>query len=302
VHLTVHAPDDAPASDAWHDHPADGPGASLAAAFGQPDAGVRLAACVAALDTARTAPVLLAMASTCMEVSDLAAARRVLDEAAALAPDWSAVHFETGKVCLRTEDMAGAAEAFDRAARLLPAFPSAWANLGAALGELDRTHEALTAFEQALDHDPQSVQAINNVGVLRRELGRLPDAEAAFRQVITLSPDLAMGHYNLGHTLFLQGRYQAALTAYVEGRRRDPDGNAVQASRLAVCRLATGDAQGALRDLQQCTRALPRDYRRQLLADTRAILWALFTHRPDLAGWSTVAGWLDAELAGADRP
>lgn len=302
LEASVEAPAaDLPPDADWHTAPGDSTHAPLALAFAQPDPGARLEACVAALDVARTAPVLLAMASVCMEASDLDAAHRVLTEAAALAPAWAALHFETGKLRLRTEDMEGAAEAFRQAAALLPAFPSAWANLGAALGELDRTGEALTAFEHALAIDPTSVQTINNIGVLRRDLGRLPDSEAAFRQVIALAPQLAMGHYNLGHTLFLQGRYQAALSAYTEGRRRDPDGNPVQTSRLAVCRLATGDAAGALSDLQQCTGPLPRDYRRQLLADTRAILWALFTHRPDLAGWSTVTGWLDGELARLDR-
>ncbi len=89
--------------------------------------------------------------------------------------------------------------------------------------------------------------------MVRRELGRLSESEAAFRQVIQLTPDLAFGYYNLGHTLFLQGRYQAALSAYAEGQGRDAEKNPVQATRLALCKIATGDAEGALRDLQQAT-------------------------------------------------
>ena len=101
----------------------------------------------------------------------------------------------------------------------MPAFGSAWANLGATLGELDRPAEALAAFEQALRADPASHQALNNIGVVKRELGKLAESEAAFRRVIELAPDLAFGYYNLGHTLFLQGRYQAALV----GLRRGPE-------------------------------------------------------------------------------
>ena len=231
-------------------------------------------------------------------MNDLAAAARDLDEAIAQAPQWAAAHYERGKLWLRADDMARAAESFQRAADLLPGFGAAWANLGGTLGELDRPQEALAAFQRALALDPSSPQALNNVGVVRRELGRLSESEAAFRQVIELTPGMAFGHYNLGHTLFLQGRFQAALSAYAEGQARDPERNAVQASRLALCRLATGDAGGALRELQRATAGLPREYRRQLLGDTSAILWALVTQHPELQHWQGVHEWLTKELQG----
>ena len=135
------------------------------------------------------------------------------------------------------------------------------------------------------------------MGVVQRELGRLDDSEEAFRRVVSLAPDLALGYYNLGHTLFLQGRYQAALSAYERGQLRDPERNAVQATRLAMCRLATGDAAGSLAELERATGGLPRDDRRQLLADTSAIALALLTDRPDLPGWRRVHEWLSGELA-----
>ena len=268
----------------------------LALAFRVADPAARLAMCVDTLKGGRTPAVLVATASVCMEVNDLNAAARDLDEAIVLAPEWAAAHYERGKLWLRSDDMVKAAQSFQRAADLLPGFAPVWANLGGTLGELDRPDEALAAFERALVLDPASPQAVNNVGVVRRELGRLAESEAAFRQVIKLTPELAFGHYNLGHTLFLQGRFQAALSAYVEGQRRDPENNPVQASRLALCKVATGDATGALREVQRATTALPREYRRQLLGDTSAILWALVTQHPELQGWQPVHEWLTKEL------
>jgi tetratricopeptide (TPR) repeat protein len=273
---------------------------ALMAAMRTHDPVERLAFCVSALAYGRTPPALLAAASVCMEVNDFEAATRDLDEALAQAPQWAAAHFERGKLWLRLDNMERASESFRTAAALMPAFPSAWANLGATLGELDRPDEALAAFEQALRHDPTSHQALNNIGVVHRELGKLADSESAFRRVTELAPSLAVGYYNLGHTLFLQGRYQAALSAYIEGQKRDSERNPVQASRLAVCRLAAGDAAGALDDLQRVTAPLPREYKRQLLADTNAVVWALLTHRPDLAGLKQVSDWLARELATLD--
>ena len=269
---------------------------ALARAFRSPDPAERLSLCVEALKSGRTPAALVATASACMEVNDLEAAARDLDEAIAQAAGWAAAHYERGKLWLRQDDMVKAGECFDRAARLLPGFAPAWANLGGTLGELDRPHDALAAFERALALEPSNPQALNNVGVVRRELGRLAESEAAFRQVIHLTPGMAFGHYNLGHTLFLQGRFQAALSAYAEGQARDPDKNPVQASRLALCRVATGDAAGGLRELQRATTGLPREYRQQLLADTSAILWALVTQHPELEGWQPVHAWLSAEM------
>ena len=273
------------------------PADRLAVAFRERTAADRLRGCVSVLDEGRTAAALVATASVCQEVNDLDSAARDLDEALKLAPGWAAAHFERGKVWLRLDDMAAAAGCFRQAAEQLPAFGGAWGNLGATLGELDRPAEALRAFERLLALDPSSPQAHNNVGVVTRELGRLPESEAAFRRVIELEPNLAFGYYNLGHTLFLQGRYQAAASAYGQGQGCDPDRNPVQGTRLALCRLATGDAAGALAELQRASGALPRDYRRQVLADTSAVLWALVTHKPDLAGWQGVHEWLNGELA-----
>ena len=268
----------------------------LAVAFRLADPRARLVRCVEVLKSGRTPAALVATASVCVEVNDLDGAARDLDEAIAHAPDWAAAHFERGKLWLRGDDMVKASESFQRAADLLPRFPSAWANLGGTLGELDRPEEALAAFERALALDPLNPQALNNVGVVRRELGRLGESESAFRQVIELIPDMAFGHYNLGHTLFLQGRFQAALSAYAEGQARDADRNPVQSSRLALCRVATGDSAGALRELQRTTAGLPREYRRQLLGDTSAILWALVTQHPDVRDWQQVHQWLAKEL------
>jgi len=270
----------------------------LALAFRLDDPAERLKRCVEFLKSDRSPAALVATASVCMEVNDFDSAARDLDAAIDAAPEWAAAHFERGKLWLRADDMLRASESFQVAANLLPGFISSWANLGATLGELDRPHEALAAFERALAIDPSNPQALNNVGVVRRELGRLTESEAAFRQVIQLTPGMAFGHYNLGHTLFLQGRFQGALTAYAEGQARDPDRNPVQASRLALCRVATGDSAGALRELQRATTGLPREYRQQLLRDTSAILWALVTQHTNVQGWRPVHEWLAQELKG----
>jgi tetratricopeptide (TPR) repeat protein len=290
------ASDVACASELPLEEPESAPG-MLARAFREATPALRLRLAVDTLARGRTPAALVATASVCQEVNDLESAARDLDEAIALAPEWAAAHFERGKVWLRLDHMEEATRSFRAAAERLPGFGAAWGNLGATLGELDRPGEALAAFEHLLALDPSSPQAVNNVGVVTRELGRLAESEGSFRRVIELEPDLAFGYYNLGHTLFLQGRYHAAASAYGQGQTRDPERNPVQGSRLAMCLVATGDARAALAELQRATGAMPRDYRKQLVEDTSAILWALVTQKPDLTGWQPVHDWLRDERA-----
>lgn len=269
----------------------------LIAAFRTDDPEERLALCRRAADAYSSDPVVqLAVASALMEVQDLDASQAAIEAAIEMDRGWEASFFEYGKLWMRRDDLERAGAAFGEAGRLMPSFSAAFSNLGATMGELGRTDEALRAFEQALAYDPNGYAILNNVGVVSRELGRLADSEAAFRKVTALAPEFVFGHYNLGHTLFLQGRYQAALAAYAEGQRRDPEKNPRQAARLAVVRLATGDAEGAVRDLQQHTRALPREVKREILTEAQEILWALLTDKPALEGWRRVADWVKAEL------
>jgi tetratricopeptide (TPR) repeat protein len=280
-----------------HLEPIGEPLDTLAAAFRTVDPAERVARCRGAAGAHPQDPAVhLALGSALMEVRDFDASQQAIDRSLALAPDWEAAHYELGKLLMRRDDLEGASRAFAEAARLMPTFSAALSNLGAALGELDRRDEALEALRRALQHDPHGFPILNNVGVASRELGRLRDAEAAFRQVVTLAPDFVFGHYNLGHTLFLQGRYQASLAAYAEGQRRDPERNPRQASRLAVVRLAAGDPEGAVRDLQRAAGAAPRDQRQEILSEAQEILWALLTDRPHLPGWKQMADVVKREL------
>ena len=161
--------------------------------------------------------------------------------------------------------------------------------------------EALAAFEQLLAGNPENHQALNNFGRgVAGSWAGWSESEAAFRRVIALTPGLAFGHYNLGHTLFLQGRYQASLAAYppVNGATPSAEPGASEPAGAGPG-LATGDAAGAL------TRAAdvpPPHCRRhiagKMLGGTHTVAWALLSSRgPGGRAGSWWANWLSAELA-----
>jgi tetratricopeptide (TPR) repeat protein len=270
----------------------------LARAFASSDPADRLRLCrdAVALDPGCEVAS-LALASAWRESGDGARAREALDRAASRAPEWEAVFYESGKLSLVYDDLPRARDAFQRAAALMPSFSAAFSNLGATLGELGEPAAALAAFRQALAHDPLSFTILNNIGVVSRELGRLDESEAAFRRVIAINPQFVFGHYNLGHTLFLAGRYRDALDAYEEGQRRDPQQNRRQGCRLAVVRFAIGDAAGAERDLWRCADGAPPDEREDLLLEAYEIAHALLTQHPALDAQRPFLERIGAELA-----
>jgi tetratricopeptide (TPR) repeat protein len=279
--------------------------ALLARAFqtSSPDERVRL--CRDATASAPQSPMAwLAYASACRETQDAAGARDAIDRAVALAPEWEAVHYESGKLWLTSDDMPRARDSFKRAAELMPTFSAAFSNLGATLGELDESDAALAAFQQALTHDPRSFTIWNNVGVVLRELGRLDESAEAFHRVIEIAPEFVFGHYNLGHTLFLSGKYAEALRAYEEGQRRDPEKNRRQGCRLAVARLVNGDVAGADRDLWRFANAAPPDEREDLLLEAYEIAAGVATNHPEWradAAESPYRAFLDRVAASLSR-
>ena len=130
---------------------------------------------------------------------------------------------------------------------------------------------------------------LNNIGVVRREMGQLADSEAAHRRVIALAPGFVFGYYNLGHTLFLAGRFAEALAAYEEGQQRDPERNRRQACRLALARFASGDEAGAERDFWRAADTAPADEREDLLLEAYEIAQAVVRSKPELANQAFIA-------------
>jgi tetratricopeptide (TPR) repeat protein len=256
----------------------------LASAYMLGNAAERVGLCREAVALeAESAIAHLALASACRETNDAASARAALDRALALAPDFEAAHYESAKLWLACDDLPRARDDFRRAAGLMPGFAAAYTNLGATLGELDDPAAALGAFEHALAFDPDSHPLLKNIGVVSREIGRLERSEAALRRVVALAPGFVFGHYNLGHTLFLAGRYGDALRAYEEGHRLDPQKNRRQACRMAVARLACGDRAGAERDLWNAANTAPPEEREDLPLEAYEVAVAWQQHHPERA-------------------
>ena len=251
---------------------------------------------ICSLSSVSSVVELLRQATVCRDQGDIVGARQALDQALQLAPDWEAVHYESGKFWLACDDMERARDSFQRATELMPTFSAAFSNLGATLGELDQPEAAVAAFSRALEHDPEGFTILNNIGVVSRELGRLDESEPALARVTQLAPTFVFGHYNLGHTRFLRGDYTGALQAYEEGQRRDPEKNRRQGCRLALVRFALNDVGGAERELWRFADQAPPDEREDLLLEAYEIAQALIRAHPELMSRRGFVDRIAAEL------
>jgi len=231
-----------------------------------------------------TPEALLAVVELARQAGDLGLARRTLNEARSLFPGSPEIHFAFARDCLLDNDIDRAREAFARVVELDPGNVRAWINYGATCGQAEYLDEAVRALERALDLDPASRDATSNLGVLRREAGRLPEAEALFRTAIALDAAFFPAYYNLAHTLFLLGNYEASADAYRQGLKLDPFKAPGQQGRLAWSLLAAGLDSEAQDQLTRALGRMSRDERLDFRRDGESLLQALEARKPGLRG------------------
>ena len=78
-------------------------------------------------------------------------------------------------------------------------------------------------YRQALMLQPDFVAAHYNLGVTLYDQGRLEEAGTHFRQVLVLQPDYAEAHCNLGNIFMAQGKLQEAAACYGRTIALQPD-------------------------------------------------------------------------------
>jgi len=105
------------------------------------------------------------------------AARQVIDDVQASAM----YHTNLGGAALRDDDLAQARRHLEIATKLAPEWAAGWINLGVTLAHLDDLDGAFTTYRQALEVDPGNSSALNNMSFLYTRLGRDSEARVALR-------------------------------------------------------------------------------------------------------------------------
>ncbi|MGF7175148.1 tetratricopeptide repeat protein [Azospirillum doebereinerae] len=162
-----------------------------------------------------------------------------------------------------------AVDSFALAGRSDPGFGMAWYQQSLALAALGRTADSAVALRLAVLADPSLTGAHVNLGNLAQAAGDGSAAVRHYRHALRLDPGQTGAWRGLAQQLHGQGALSAAAHAFAEAIRLG-GGEPLLWDALGICRLASGDAPGAVRAFQAWTTAEPADSEAQFALSVAA--------------------------------
>ena len=145
-----------------------------------------------------------------------------------------------------------AATLLRQATTLRPDHADSWFNLGYVLRQMRAYPEALTAYAEALNRNVSGPEAVhvNRAAILSEYMERTAEAEAELRAALEKNPKFLPAWINLGGLMEDVGQADDAAEAYRQALRVAP-GSGRARGRLAAIRVHKGEADPAIRDLEQ---------------------------------------------------
>lgn len=140
-----------------------------------------------------------------------------------LAPDAGFCHYILAVVEHRNNHQRAARNAIDTALALDPESPEYFAFRGSLALEESRWKEALANADAGLALEAEHTQCLNLRSMALLKLGRGAEAEAAIDSALETAPEDATVHAQRGWTRLEKGQHQAALEAFQEALRLDPN-------------------------------------------------------------------------------
>lgn len=150
-------------------------------------------------------------------------------------------------------DVRTAITCYETALKLLPDHAEIANDLGRLAYMLGMKEVAEKLFSHFLARYPGHVEGANNLACALRDQERFEEAVEHLRPVIYAEPESALLWNTLGTVLNEQGEIEQSITFYDEALRLDPAFAKCRYNR-ANARLSTGDAAGALGDVEQALR------------------------------------------------
>ena len=150
-------------------------------------------------------------------------------------------------------DFTSSLKCYETALELCPDEPEIANDLGRLAYAMGMKDTAEHLFTHYLSRKPDQVEGVNNLACAQRDQMRFAEAIETLRPAIQKHPTHPLLWNTLGTILAEQGDMAGAVTFFDETLRIDPEHAKARYNR-ANCRLALGDAQGALED---CEAAIP---------------------------------------------
>lgn len=225
-----------------------------------------------------------------IHLGDLDSARRQLEAASTLAPDYAAIYEDLGSLEALAGNLEPAITMLKKAVELDPTIGSAQKKLARALADAGR-HEDVDAvmedyFEQnedaalvaagaehyrgqrygdaesvlitALRKNPQNVDAMRFLGMVYHAQGtKMSDAEALLRKAIRIAPDFHQAYSNLGRVLIDSDKCDQAIPVYRKLISLQPEDDDAHAGLGRACAY-TGDIDSAMKAYRRSIELNPK--------------------------------------------
>jgi tetratricopeptide (TPR) repeat protein len=172
-------------------------------------------------------------------------ALKVLNRAAALAPEDALTRYNIGVVLSRKGKHAEAMNYYERAVALAPDLAQGYLGLASSCYHLGDLDGALYHYSQAYLMTPDNAELASNFGATLARAGQHSRAAFYFRQAIALSPEWTRPRVELGEALRQSGSFRDAIRELLRALRveRTPAG----LTTLVLVYLGAGKIEKAIR-------------------------------------------------------
>ena len=165
-------------------------------------------------------------------------------------PDKALRLYEEASKCLSRRDSACAIERLEQAVALAPQFSPAWNELGTIAYQGQKYARAEECFREALAADPDAYEPLVNLGGVLVNLHKLDEAWDYNVHAVLLRPGDALAQSQLGMTYFEMGRPELAEKHFQQAVALDPAHFSHPQLFLAEIHLRRGDRKAAAGDLE----------------------------------------------------
>jgi len=161
-------------------------------------------------------------------------AKRLIEEAIALAPDYAYAHRVLGTTHIvdlfvgssnsPKESLAKAAGAYRKAITLDESLASAYGAMGFVLTMMRKYDEAIRLGKKAVALEPNSADVINMYATILTYAGMVDEAIPMHRTALRLNPKPPITYYQpFGHALRISGQYEEAIAMQKKAIEQEPD-------------------------------------------------------------------------------
>ncbi len=166
---------------------------------------------------------LLVEASQCLADDRTAKAKKLAEQAVAMAPGSADAHMVLADVLANRSEQAAARKHYETATNCDRYHFGAWLNFGVFLKENGETRNAVNAFKNAVMIDEKSSLARYNLARTLLMAQQFLEASEQFQIFIKMEPRLPDVHYSLGVTQDLGGMHEEAIESHETALKLDPN-------------------------------------------------------------------------------